>query len=189
MVERRKRLTASNVGSIAKMRKTTKRSNQVKGLLYCSFRGNVATLYGITTEEKARQACITYQRRTDNPDWNVDKFGLFVSLIDPWLAASPDGIIYDPRNPECIGIVEIKCPYKMREKTLAEACQMATFCLEDNKNKLALKRRHDYYYQIQCQLYCVDCNWCDVVVKTEQDIHIERIYRDKKWWGLQLEKS
>ena len=76
----------------------------------------------------------------------------------------------------------------MREKTLAEACQMATFCLEDNKNKLALKRRHDYYYQIQCQLHCADCNWCDLVVKTEQDIHIERIYRDKKWWGLQLEK-
>ena len=46
MVERRKRLTASNVGSIAKMRKTTKRSNKVKGLLYSSFRGNVATLYG-----------------------------------------------------------------------------------------------------------------------------------------------
>ena len=72
-----------------------------------------------------------------------------MSLIDPWLAASPDGIIYDPRNPECIvGIVEIKCPYKMRGETLAEACQMATFFLEDNQNKLALKRRHDYYYQI-----------------------------------------
>ena len=51
MVERRKQLTASNAGSIAKMRKTTKRSNQVKGLLYSHFRGNVATLYGITTEE------------------------------------------------------------------------------------------------------------------------------------------
>ena len=121
MVERRKRLTASNVGSIAKMRKTTKRSNKVKGLLYSSFRGNVTTLYGITTEEKARQDYITYQRRTDNLDWNVDKGGLFVSLLDPWLAASPDGIIYDSRNPERIGIVEIKCPYKMREKTLAEA--------------------------------------------------------------------
>ena len=26
------------------------------------------------------------------------------------------------------------------------------------------------------------------MVKTEQDIHIERIYRDKKWWELNLEK-
>ena len=96
MVERRKRLTASNVGSIAKMRKTTKRSNKVKSFLYSSFRGNVTTLYGITTEEKARQAYITYQQRTDKPDWNVDKCGLFVSLIDPWLAASPDGLFMIP---------------------------------------------------------------------------------------------
>ena len=59
MVEKRKRLTASNVGSIAKMRKPTKQSNKVKGLLYSSFRGNVATLYGMTTEEKAKQAYIT----------------------------------------------------------------------------------------------------------------------------------
>ena len=28
----------------------------------------------------------------------------------------------------------------------------------------------------------------DLVVKTEQDIHIEHIYRDKKWWELNLEK-
>ena len=62
-----------------------------------------------------------------------------MSIIDPWLAASPDGIIHDPRNPERIGIVEIKCPYKMREKTLAEACQMATFFLKDNKNKTRTK--------------------------------------------------
>ena len=61
MVERRKRLTASNVGSIAKMRKPTKRSNKVKGLLYSSFGGNVTTLYGITTEETARHDYITYQ--------------------------------------------------------------------------------------------------------------------------------
>ena len=26
------------------------------------------------------------------------------------------------------------------------------------------------------------------MVQTEQDIHIERVYRDKEWWGLQLEK-
>ncbi len=76
----------------------------------------------------------------------------------------------------------------MKGKMIAEACQTATFCLGDNDNKYTLKHRHDYYYQIQCQLYCADCDWCDFVVKTEQDIHIERIYRDKTWWKLQLEK-
>ena len=52
MTERRKRITASNVGSIAKMRKTTKRCNKVKSLLYSSFRGNQATQYGVDNEVK-----------------------------------------------------------------------------------------------------------------------------------------
>ena len=76
----------------------------------------------------------------------------------------------------------------MREKTLAEACKTTTFCLENKEGKYQLKHRHDYYHQVQCQLYCVDHEWCDFVVRTEVDIHIERIYRDRKWWGLQLRK-
>ncbi len=38
--ERRKRRTASRVGGITKMRKTTKRANKVKYILYSKFRGN-----------------------------------------------------------------------------------------------------------------------------------------------------
>ena len=57
MTERRKRITASNVGSITKMRKTTKRCSKVKSLLYSSFRGNQAIQYGVDNEVKARQGC------------------------------------------------------------------------------------------------------------------------------------
>ena len=34
----------------------------------------------------------------------------------------------------------------------------------------------------------MDREWCDFVLKTDKDIHIECIYRDKNWWGLQVEK-
>ena len=46
--ERRKRLTAYIVGSIAKLkfRATTKRAKRVESLLYSKFRGNAATHYG-----------------------------------------------------------------------------------------------------------------------------------------------
>ena len=189
MIEQRKRITASSVGSIAKMRKTTKRSNKVQTLLYSNFKGNKATRYGTAKEEEARQEYITYKRRNGHPDLNVETCGLFVSLTTPWLAASPDGTVYDPEDTsQVLGLVEIKNPYSMRDKTLDEACKTSTFCLEKKNDKYQLKQRHDYYYQIQCQLYCVDREWCDFVLKTNKDIHIERIYRDRNWWGLQQEK-
>ena len=50
--ERRRRITASVVGSVAKMKASTKRSKKVAALLYSSFRGNVATCYGLTMESE-----------------------------------------------------------------------------------------------------------------------------------------
>lgn len=47
--EREKRITASQVGGIAKMLKTTKRAKRVQEMLYAKFRGTSATLYGMRT--------------------------------------------------------------------------------------------------------------------------------------------
>ena len=44
--ERMKCITASHVGGILKMRKTTKRSTKVNEIVYSKFKGNQATLYG-----------------------------------------------------------------------------------------------------------------------------------------------
>ncbi len=52
----------------------------------------------------------------------------------------------------------------------------------------SLKKRHDYYYQVQCQMYCCDVEWCDFVVCTEKDLHIERINRNDMWWNEQIPK-
>lgn len=51
-----------------------------------------------------------------------------------------------------------------------------------------LKRRHDYYYQIQCQLYCVNREWWDFVLRTDKDLHIQQVIRDRTWWKVQLPK-
>ena len=78
----------------------------------------------------------------------------------------------------------------MRNVTLDEAAKNNSFCLEVNKNDntLRLKRRHDYHYQIQCQLYCTNRDWCDIVIRTEVDMHIERIHRDGAWWTSNMDK-
>ncbi len=32
---------------------------------------------------------------------------------------------------------------------------------------------------VQCQMYCTDSSWCDFVIRTEKDLHIEIIYLDR----------
>ncbi len=131
---------------------------KVQSLLYSNFKGNKATHYGTAKEQETRQEYITYQQRNGHPDLSVETCGLFISLTTPWLAASPDGTVYDPKDAsQVLGLVEIKNPpYSMRDKTLDEACKTSTFCLDD---KHKLKRRHDYYYQIQCQFRAVYRNF------------------------------
>ena len=58
MRERMKRVTASGVGGILKMRKTTKRSKKVEEMLYSKFRGNQATMYGTNMEETTRRQTV-----------------------------------------------------------------------------------------------------------------------------------
>ena len=186
--ERRRRITASIVGSVAKMKASIKRSKKVAALLYSSFRGNVATCYGLTMEAETIQQYTANQKANGHPDLTVNKCGLFVSLNNHWLPATPDGSVHDPTDPDIQGILEIKNPYSARDKTLAEASTTSGFCLEKRDDKYKLKVRHDYHFQIQCQLYCTERNWCDFVLRTNRDLHIERIYRDRKWWGLQLAK-
>ena len=154
--ERRKRITASRVGGIAKMKKTTKRSNKVKDLLYSTFRGNEATHYGSEMEDRTIQQYITYQQRNGHPDVTVQKCGLFISEQNNWLAATPHGIVHDPSDashPQ--GLVEIKNPFSVRDKEIREACNSSAFCLQIDKktSNIRLNQRHDYYYQTQCQMY------------------------------------
>ena len=189
--ERRKRITASVVGGIAKMREKTKRSKKVESLLYSTFRGNQATRYGQLMEQATIEQYVTYQRRHGHPDLRVNNCGLFISRLNNWLAATPDGIVHDPNSAEHpFGLVEIKNPFLAKDMDLDEASCNSSFCLElDRKTKTRrLKHRHDYYFQVQCQLYCTDKTWCDFVVRTNKDIHIERIQRDSKWFGVQLAK-
>lgn len=88
--ERRKCITASQVGAIVKMRKTTKRSGKVKGLLYSQFKGNKATRCGIHMEETLRKQYLAYQQQMGNPEFTTQRVGLVISVDNPWIAASPD---------------------------------------------------------------------------------------------------
>lgn len=190
--ERKKRITASNVGGICKMMKKTKRSKKVEALLYSRFKGNIATQYGRQREESSRQKYIAYQHTHGHPNLSTQATGLVVSPHAPWLGASPDDRVLDPDSAIPHGLAEYKNPYTAREFSISEACEKLTsFYLEKittDPVTYKLKKRHNYHFQVQCQLFCDEKEWCDFVVNTEVDIHVERIYFDQKWWDDQRRK-
>ena len=65
--ERRKRLTASMVGGIAKM----KGKKKVQALLYSMFKGNQATRYGKSIEAVSIHQYVSHHQKQD-PNFRVD---------------------------------------------------------------------------------------------------------------------
>ena len=143
-------------------------------------------------EDKAREDYIAYQNK-EKPGLTITKCCLEVSMANPWLAASPDGVVHDPNSTLCEGLVECKAPYSLKEQTIEEAyLTKKSFCLKNNEEDgsvfYSLKKRHDYYFQIQCQIHCCDVSCCDFVVRTENDVHVERIMRNMEWCEEHLPK-
>ena len=49
--------------------------------------------------------------------------------------------------------------------------------------ELHLKTSHFYNYQVQGAMFCTGRKWCDIVVRTLVDFHIERIYWNEDLWS------
>ena len=47
---------------------------------------------------------------------------------------------------------------------------------------LTLKHTHAYYYQIHAAMFCTGRKWCDFVLRTSVDIHVERINWNTAFW-------
>lgn len=108
--ERRKRLTASRVGGVAKMRKTT------KGVKRCR-------ICYILRFEATRPHIMAWK-------WKTQQFRSIL-LTNPWLAASPDGTVYDSNDAsQPLGLVDIKKPQSTRHMALSESCTNSALCLD-----------------------------------------------------------
>ncbi len=181
LAERRKRITSSNTGVIAKRRSTTKVGSLVKTLLYSTFKGTVATEWGKLQEPEACKAYLE-TKRPSSPGICVQPSGLIIHPEHHWLAVSPDGLVSDPASPDPAGIVEFKNPYKQRDMAVRDAAKSKEFCLTVSGDCLRLKRTHQYYYQVQATMFCAKRKWCDFVVRTTVDLHVERIAWDPQFW-------
>ena len=121
-------------------------------------------LYGIMEEPKERQEYENLKNVI------VKECGLFLNKRYPWLGASPGGIVY--HDGVAMGIIEIKCLKALRDRTVSafieevkeKKISLVNSCLCLCNDSLALRRCHQYYYQIQHQLLLTEFEYCDFVI-------------------------
>lgn len=173
---RKLRFTASNFGQIVTAVRKNRLNMSLKKRLLSAYNleKRAPIQWGLAHEKTAIQEyCKVFEV-------NVLETGIWLHESG-LLGASPDGFVQgNPKNiTERIhqqeknstllspDIVEVKCPFSARSMTIKEACSnVKDFFLDCNPsdNSLHLRTQHDYWHQIQGQLYLTGTQCCDLVV-------------------------
>ena len=119
--------------------------------------------YGLESESAAVKQ---YEIQTS---LSVSPTGLWVNPQFSYIACSPDGLVGDH------GLLEIKSLKIFHDNTIDQVVNdtdrvlvskdtLNRQCFVKTDNKCILKKSHDYYYQIQCQLLVTEREFCDFVL-------------------------
>ena len=161
-------LTASNFGCVIKAKRVT--PSLIKRLLGDYDISRVkAVAWGVTNETEAIK---TFAARTD---LDVVENGVWLDESGA-LGASPDGLVGEEH------VLEAKCSYTHRNESIEDALKSKTFCLEKGEDgSFSLKKDHDYYHQVQGQMYLAKRRFCYFVVWTNNWCIIIEIAKDPSW--------
>ena len=107
---------------------------------------------------------------------NVNPTGIWISRSG-LLGASPDGLVGDNE------IVEIKCPYTFRNDNLTERLKTTTnYIISSNeRGEITLNENHNYFHQIQGNLYLTNRKKCYLCIWTIKEIICIEVDRDPLW--------
>ncbi|CAL1671561.1 unnamed protein product [Lasius platythorax] len=123
-----------------------------------AFKKTAAIKHGIKYESLARTA---YE---DYTGVKVEKIGLVVPEINPWLGYSPDGVTLDENgNPN--KLIEIKCPFADKTKTISDVVQSLNYLNKD----LTLKEKNNYFAQIQLGMAIWNVQITDFIIYASVD--------------------
>lgn len=93
------------------------------------------------------------------------------------LRVSSDGLVNGPLLNDPEKLVECKNSNAIRTMDLMDpVMQKKAFCSASQNKSLHFNHTQKYFYQVQAALYCTGCKWCDFVVQTTTDIHIECVW-------------
>ncbi|XP_065664036.1 uncharacterized protein LOC101237261 isoform X2 [Hydra vulgaris] len=105
--------------------------------------------------------------------FQVKDVGFCIDSNMPWIGASPDGIV----TCDCCGsgVLEIKCPYSLREKSLLTEIKSGSFYVFEDNNLYFLKKDHKYYFQVQLEIRVTLSQYCDFMIWTPTEFLVIRI--------------
>lgn len=172
--ERCYRLQASNFGRICKATERTDFRKLAASLTEVNEFSSLATDHGKKSESAAIAKYEELKRTT------VAKSGIVVSKQKPYLACSPDGLVHDDL------LVEVKCPYSARNQLISS--NSVPYLLKDANGAYCLQVGHDYFYQIQGQMFVTQRHRCHLVVYTLVDCCIVEVKYDRDFIEAMLGK-
>ncbi|XP_070568417.1 uncharacterized protein [Ptychodera flava] len=182
---RRTKMTASNFGKFMKRRADP--DKLLNSIMYKPAVTTFALEYGRTNEENAVNSYLTLKKEQGKSNIKVLEVGLMLSSDNPDYGASLDRVVVDPTEAdpsEARGGLEVKCPSSLQGMTAENAAQQKRSCLEISNGIVKLKEPHDYYIQVQAQMYVSGLPWVDFVVwfGKDCDLFVQRIKFNREAW-------
>ena len=99
------------------------------------------------------RAAMVYASAAKENQVNLFPSGLIIDPKCPWLGCSPDRKVYDIaealRGCNPFGLLEIK----VVKEGQTDLSNVRYLTVDRDTKELTLKKNHEYYFQVQCQLY------------------------------------
>ncbi|XP_033729808.1 uncharacterized protein LOC117319004 [Pecten maximus] len=178
--QREYRITASNFGSFCRMKEATDPVRTFKQKK--KFFTTRSVRHGLNYEAMA------FAKYVEKKPCQNCPVGLVVNPKLPFLAATPDRLVKVDGQ---LRLVEIKCPFSLfqRKTKIENQLRDKNFYLYSEGGEVLLRKTHDYYFQVQCQLNLTGIDICDFVVFVPpNDMTTVQIKRDKDFFQKQVVK-
>lgn len=175
---REKRITASKYGRVAlrvsNFENLVGQLNPTRRVITADMRRGM---------ELESVAAMTYANKAKKGTVNLFPSGLIINPKCPWLGCTPDRKVFDMEAEK-----EGMTPFRLLEvKVVKEGSTnfhgVRYLCKDPITNQLKLKKKHEYFYQVQCHIALSGLDWCDFFSYIDEDtFHCERITLDREFF-------
>ncbi|XP_062704872.1 uncharacterized protein LOC115267337 [Aedes albopictus] len=187
------RITASTFGRSVKTKIDNPSMSLVKTICGLNAVQELpATLHGKRNEHKGIAAAINMFKYKNHENFSSRKSGLIVNPLYSYFAASPDFIF------ECSCctkvVVEVKCPFKFEKFSREEGInsllnRQHPYIVRESVDNIALNHNHEYYYQIQMQIFLSNASYGLFVIWAKNFTLFIKVNKNDAFWQEKSQKA